>query len=78
MLVLWKTILFTPLSIRRGGGGEAFLNTEYTDGTKPEGDTEFLKEHGNPQKLTPFFNSKFKVHNSKLWLGRVDEWIVNK
>ena len=57
------------------------FNTEYTDGTKPEGDTEFLKEHGNPQKLTPFFNSKFKVHNSKLWLGRVDEYTngqVNK
>ena len=22
----------------------------------------------------PLCNSKFKVHNSKLWLGRVDEW----
>ncbi|EEX18579.1 hypothetical protein HMPREF0973_01523 [Prevotella veroralis F0319] len=66
MLVLWKTILFTPLSIRRGDGGEAFLNTEYTDGTKPQGDTEFLTEHGNPQKLTPLSNSKFIIHNSKL------------
>ena len=50
------------------------FNTEYTDGTKPEGNTEFLKEHGNPRKLTPMYNSKFKVHNSKLWLDKVDEY----
>ena len=37
--------------------GEAFLNTEYTEGTKRQGDTEFLKEHGNPQKQTPMCNS---------------------
>ena len=61
-----KVVLSTPLSIRRGVGGEAPLNTEYTDGTKPEGDTEFLKEHGNPQKRTPLSNSKFKVQNLKL------------
>ncbi|EEX18545.1 hypothetical protein HMPREF0973_01489 [Prevotella veroralis F0319] len=54
------------LSIRRGGGDEASLNTEYTDGTKPKGDTEFLKEHGNLQRQTPKCNSKFKVQNSKL------------
>ena len=42
------------------------FNTEYTDSTKPEGDTEFLKEHEIPQKQTPKCNSKFKVHNSKL------------
>ena len=53
-------------SIGRGGGGEASLHTEYTDGTKPEGYTEFLKEHEIPQKLMPLSNSKFKVHNSKL------------
>ena len=53
-----KVVLSTPLSIGRGVGGEASLNTEYTDGTKPEGDTEFLKEHGNPQKQTPTCNSK--------------------
>ena len=47
LFVLWKTILSTPLSIGRGGGGEASLNTDYTDGTKPKRDTEFLKEHGN-------------------------------
>ena len=66
LFVLWEMIPSTPLSIRRGGGGEAALNTEYTDDTKPKGDTEFLKEHGNPQELTPTSNSKFKVHNSKL------------
>ena len=59
-----NTIYSPP--IRRGVGDEASLNTEYTDSTKPEGDTEFLKEHGNPQKQTPKCNSKFKVHNSKL------------
>ena len=42
------------------------FNTEYTDGTKPEGDTEFLKEHGNPQRQMPLCNSKFIIHNSKL------------
>ncbi|EEX17549.1 hypothetical protein HMPREF0973_02599 [Prevotella veroralis F0319] len=42
------------------------FNTEYTDGTKPEGDTEFLTEHGNPWKQMPKCNSKFKIHNSKL------------
>ena len=42
------------------------FNTEYTDGTKPEGDTEFLKEHGNPRKLTPMYNSKYKIQNTKL------------
>ena len=42
------------------------FNTEYTDDTKPQGDTEFLKEHGNPQKLTPTYKSKFKDQNSKL------------
>ena len=60
---------------------EHIFNTEYTDDTKPQGDTEFLKEHGNPQKRMPTYNSKFKVQNSKLWLGRVDEWTgwqVNK
>ena len=56
----------TPLSIGRGGGGEASFNTEYTDGTKPEGDTEFLTEHEIPQRQTPTYNPKFKVHNSKL------------
>ena len=66
LLVLWKTALSTPLSTRRGDGGEASLHTEYTDGTKPKGYTEFLKEYGNPQKLMPTCNSKFKVHNSKL------------
>ncbi|EEX18702.1 hypothetical protein HMPREF0973_01237 [Prevotella veroralis F0319] len=44
MFVLQETILSTPLSIGRGGGDEAFLNTEYTEGTKPKGDTEFLTE----------------------------------
>ena len=61
-----KVVLSTPLSIRRGVGGEAPLNTEYTDGTKPQGDTEFLTEHGIPQKLTPTCNAKCKMHNSKL------------
>ena len=42
------------------------FNTEYTDGTKPEGYTEFLKEHEIPQKLMPLSNSKFIIHNSKL------------
>ena len=42
------------------------FNTEYTDGTKPEGYTEFLTEHGNPRKLMPLSNSKCKIHNSKL------------
>ena len=37
---------------------QSIFNTEYTDGTKPEGDTEFLKEHGNPQKRMPLCNSK--------------------
>ena len=26
---------------------EHIFDTEYTDDTKPQGDTEFLKEHGN-------------------------------
>ena len=42
------------------------FNTEYMDGTEPERDTELLKEHGNPQKLTPKCNLKCKVHNLKL------------
>ena len=33
----------------------AFFNTECTNGTEPERYTEFLKEHGNTQKLTPIF-----------------------
>ena len=66
LFVLWEMIPSTPLSIGRGGGGEASLNIDYTDDTKPKGDTEFLTEHGNPQKLTPLSNSKFKVQNSKL------------
>jgi hypothetical protein len=33
----------------------AFFNTEYTDGKEPKRYTEFLKEHGNTQKLTPIF-----------------------
>ena len=56
-------VVFTPLSIRRGDGGEAPLNTEYTDGTKPQGDTEFLTEHGIPQKLTPTCNAKCIIQN---------------
>ena len=44
LFVLQETILSTPLSIGRGDGGEAFLNTEDTEGTKPKGDTEFLAE----------------------------------
>ena len=63
---MWEMIPSTPLSIGRGGGGEASLNTKYTDGMKPKGDTEFLKEYGNPQKQMPTCNSKCKVHNSEL------------
>ena len=66
LFVLWEMVLSTPLSIRRGVGGGASLYTEYIDDTKPQGDTEFLKKHGNPQKLTPTCNSKFIIHNSKL------------
>ena len=57
--------IYSPLHSERVGG-EASLNTEYIDGTKLEGDTEFLKEHGNPQRQTPLYNSKCKIHNSKL------------
>ena len=47
------------------------FNTEYTDDTKPKGDTEFLKEHGKPQKRTPSYNSKFIIQNY-WWCNKID------
>lgn len=42
------------------------VNTELTKGTEPKKGTEFLKEHGNPQKLTPpsFANSSLHAPSS--------------
>ena len=37
-----------------------------TDCTEPNGGAEFLKEQENETPPSLFFNSKFKVHNSKL------------